>query len=192
VNFSPEFSAGEPNLNLLRRIAESGGGRVLDPTQPDNNPFTHDRTKTYQPRDLWEWLLKLAVILFVVDVGVRRIQIDRDEMWRATQALRRWIFFWQGAARPPVAEESLASLLARRGEVRATKTAAGDEARPELFQPQQPGAAVELPGSEPHEATSRPAFAPKDEPKSEETGKPENTTSRLLEAKRRARKRREK
>ena len=60
VNYSPEFNTADPNLNLLRRIAESGGGRVLDPTQPDNNPFTHDRTKTYQPRDLWEWLLKLA------------------------------------------------------------------------------------------------------------------------------------
>jgi Ca-activated chloride channel homolog len=191
VNFSPEFSAGEPNLNLLRRIAESGGGRVLDPTKPDNNPFTHDRTKTYQPRDLWEWLLKLAVILFVLDVGVRRIQLDGEEWLKATATLRRWVFFWQGAARPPEAEESLASLLARRGEVRATKTAAGDEARPELFRPQQPGAPVELPGSPLPEATPRPVAAPKDEPKTDETGKPENTTSRLLEAKRRAQKRRD-
>src|ERR1051325_11599762 len=34
VNYSPEFSAREPNLNLLRRIAESGGGKMLDPDDP--------------------------------------------------------------------------------------------------------------------------------------------------------------
>ena len=190
VNFSPEFSTGEPNLNLLRRIAESGGGRVLDPGKPDNNPFTHGRTKTYQPRDLWEWLLKLAVILFVVDVGVRRIQIDREEMRRAMQTLRRWIFFWQSAARPAEAEESLATLLAKRGEVRSTRTAAG-ESRPELFQPQLTGTPVEQPGRVVAETTSPPASAPQAEPKTGETGKPENTTSRLLEAKRRAQKRRD-
>src|SRR5215472_12457136 len=87
VNYSPEFNAPEPNVNLLRRIAESGGGKLLDPAQPIINPFLHDRQKTFQPRDLWESLLKLAIILFVFDVGVRRIQIDREEWMRATQTL---------------------------------------------------------------------------------------------------------
>src|SRR5439155_17806340 len=85
VNYSPEFNAPEPNVNLLRRIAESGGGKLLDPSQPIVNPFLHDRQKTFQPRDLWEALLKLAIILFVFDVGIRRIQINRDEWLRATQ-----------------------------------------------------------------------------------------------------------
>ena len=34
VNYSPEFNAPEPNLNLLRRIAETGGGKLLDPMIP--------------------------------------------------------------------------------------------------------------------------------------------------------------
>ena len=59
----------------------------------------------YQPRDLWEWLLKLAITLFPLDVGVRRIQIDRAEWLRATQTLRRWLFFWRGPQRPPEADE---------------------------------------------------------------------------------------
>src|SRR5262249_27340448 len=79
VNYSPEFTTSEPNLNLLRRIAESGGGKVLDLAAPASNPFLHERSKTFQPRDLWETLLKFAIILFTVDVGVRRIQIGRDE-----------------------------------------------------------------------------------------------------------------
>src|SRR6267378_4502004 len=137
VNYSPEFTAPEPNLNLLRRIAEAAGGKILDPAVPSVNPFLHDRKKTYQPHDLWEWLLKFAVILFTLDVGVRRIQIDRDEWLRATQTLRRWLFFWERAPRAPEAEESLAALLARRDQVRSKQTAPAVEPKPELFRPEK-------------------------------------------------------
>jgi hypothetical protein len=41
VNYSPEFSAPEPNINFLSRLAEAGGGRVLDAQKPDDNPFLH-------------------------------------------------------------------------------------------------------------------------------------------------------
>jgi len=191
VNFSPEFAAAEPNLNLLQRIAESGGGKLLDPKQFTENPFLHDRKKTFQPRDLWEWLLKLAVVLFVFDVGVRRIQIDRDEWLRATATLHKWIFFWKGTPRPPTAEESLAALLAKRGQVRAERTGAGTEARPDLFQPQQPAAPMVLPTGAAREtpSTSQPEPEPEAKPTTPEA--PGSTTSRLLEAKRRAQKRRE-
>ncbi len=194
VNFSPEFAAGEPNLNLLRRITETGGGKLLDPGKPGtDNPFTHDRVKTQRPLDLWEWLLKLAVILFVFDVGVRRIDLDREEWAKVTAKLRKWLFFWQGTPRPVEAEESLATLLARRDQVRGGKTAAGTEARPELFKPeQQPAPTAEIPPA----ATANPAptaqASPTNKPPAPETGeKPAATTSRLLEAKRRAQKRRD-
>jgi uncharacterized membrane protein len=189
VNYSPEYAAGEPNLNLLRRIAETGGGQVLDPYNPGANPFTHDRIKTHQPRDLWEGLLKLAVILFVLDVGVRRIQLDREEWLKATVTLRKWIFFWKGTPRTPETEESLATLLSRRDQVRSTRTAAGVEPRQELFRPQHPGVSVNLPGaSETSPSVERPPTA---ESKPAEADKPVATTSRLLEAKKRAQKRRD-
>ena len=72
VNYSPEFTDPEPNFNLLRRVAESGGGKILDPAHPIVNPFQHDRKKTFQPRDLWEWLLKLAIVLFTQFLAVVR------------------------------------------------------------------------------------------------------------------------
>jgi uncharacterized membrane protein len=191
VNFSPEFAASEPNLNLLRRLAETGGGKLLDPKQFADNPFLHDRKKTFQPQDLWEWLLKMAVVLFVVDVGVRRIQIDRDEWLRATATLRRWVFFWMGTPRPAAAEESLSALLAKRGQVRAERTGAGTEARPELFKPQQPAAPLVLPTGVPRDVPVSPQPAAETEAKPATPEAPANTTSRLLEAKRRAQKRRE-
>ena len=190
VNYSPEFSASEPNMNLLQRIAETGGGKLLDPKDLTVNPFLHDRQKTFQPRDLWEWLLKFAVILFTLDVGVRRIQIDRDELLRATRTLRRWIFFWQGVPRDPEAEESLAALLTRRDRVRSKQPAPTAAPNPDLFRPQRPVTEA-LPGEE---VPGAPVAESEPTPKPTEVAKaaeeePSSTTSRLLEAKRRAKKR---
>lgn len=195
VNYSPEFNSPEPNYNLLRRLAESGSGQILDPTLPTSNPFRHDRQKTYQPRDWWELLLKLAIIFFTLDVGVRRIQIDRDQWHRALQTLRRWLFFWQGVPRAPEAEESLGALLARRDQVRSTQTAPSTEARPDLFRPANP-VAEPLQGEEPasgpasHSSASAPSAAAPAAPSKPSDEPAASTTSRLLEAKRRAQKRR--
>jgi uncharacterized membrane protein len=182
VNYSPEFNATEPNLNLLRRLAESGGGKLLDRNVPALNPFSHDRRKTFQPRDLWEPLIRLAILFFLVDVGVRRIQIDRDE-WS------RWwsrVAFWKLRPVKTPAEESLTALLARRDQVRSTKTAAA-EVKPELFRPQK---TVNMP-LQPDEPVPSAAAEESPAPAAPTPKEPaaETTTSRLLEAKRRAQKR---
>jgi uncharacterized membrane protein len=182
VNYSPEFNATEPNLNLLRRLAESGGGKLFDRNVPALNPFSHDRRKTFQPRDLWEPLIRLAILFFLVDVGVRRIQIDRDE-WS------RWwsrVAFWKLRPVKTPAEESLTALLARRDQVRSTKTAAA-EVKPELFRPQK---TVNMP-LQPDEPVPSAAAEESPAPAAPTPKEPaaETTTSRLLEAKRRAQKR---
>jgi uncharacterized membrane protein len=189
VNYSPEFSASEPNLGLLRRLAESGGGRVLDPRLPSDNPFLHNRQKTFQPLDWWEWLLKLAVVLFTLDVAVRRIQIDRDEWLRATATLHRLVFFWKGPPRPAEADESLAALLSRRDQVRAARTVVAPEARPELFQPQPPARVPEVAAA----AVAAPQREGSDAPAATPPAQPRDTStaSRLLDAKRRARRKME-
>jgi hypothetical protein len=187
VNYSPEFLTTEPNLNLLRRITDSSGGKILNLDDSTINPFEHDRRKTHQPKDLWEWLLKLAVIMFVLDVGVRRIQLDREEIARAVRAIRRKLFFWEGIERAPEAEESLASLLARRDQVRAKQTAPTVEPRADLFRPDKPVTIQQSPGpaaEEPAADQAEPATQPQPD-----APPPVATTSRLLEAKRRALKR---
>ena len=96
----------------ISKFGEMLAGAIL----PDANPFLHDRRKTFQPRDWWEWLLKLAVILFVLDVGLRRIQIERDQWQKAMVRVKQKIFFWKGVPRPAEADVSLAALLSRRDE----------------------------------------------------------------------------
>ncbi len=187
VNYSPEFSASEPNTHLLKRLADVTGGKVLNPDLAADNPFQHDRLKTFQPRDLWEWLLKLAILLFPLDVGLRRIYIDRAEWLKAARTLRRWVLFWKGEPRPPEADESLAALLARRDQIRSQQTRPVLPARPELFKPERP--VVILP---PKETPAQPGPtvqvpAGPEQPPGEQT----STASRLLEAKRRAQQRRD-
>jgi uncharacterized membrane protein len=190
VNYSPEFAATEPNNNLLRRLAEAGGGRMLDPGIPAENPFLHDRIRTFQPRDLWEGLLKLAIILFPLDVGVRRVQIDKAEWLNATATLRRWLFFWRGTPRTPEADESLAALLARRDQVRSKQTAPTVQPGPDLFKPERP---VVVTPAKNEIRPVEPATAPSAEAPGEAklAGPTTSTTSRLLEAKRRAQQRKE-
>ena len=195
VNYSPEFNAFEPNLSFLTRLAEAGGGKVLDPAQAANplqNPFLHDRVKTFQPRDFWEALLRWAVILFVLDVGVRRIQLDRAEAARLLARVKRTVLFWKTPARLAHSDESLASLLARRDEARSNMGAANPPVRPELFRPVQP---PPPPTDPPAPGASSPGTDPRSVPPDATTptppAPPVDTTSRLLDAKRRARKDRE-
>lgn len=181
VNYSPEFSASEPNFNLLRRIAEIGGGRILDLKNPGLNPFEFARRKTFQPNDLWEWFLRLAILFFPLDVAVRRIQIDRAEWEKFLALARAKLFFWRGRPRPVEADESLEALLTRRGQVRAKTTAPGFEPSPSLFQPVHAPKVAETvesagAGKPPEGKPEKPA----------KNAPPAETTSRLLEAKRRA------
>ncbi|MBT3914140.1 MAG: VWA domain-containing protein, partial [Verrucomicrobia bacterium] len=181
LDHSPEFAESHPNLARLERLAEVGSGKLLSRDFAADNPFERDRKKTFQPVDLWEWLLKFAVILFPIDVGVRRIQLDWEEWLKATANLRRLLFFWRRRERQTGTDESLASLLARRDEARQSfqrdKSSAPD---PRLFQPEQPAA----------EFSAKPsvvAEAKPEEPSQTDGG--DSTTSRLLAAKRKARRR---
>ena len=187
VNYSPEFSSVEPNLNLLKRLAEAGGGKLLDP-QIDN-PFSLGRLKTFQPRDLWEALLKWFVILFVLDVAIRRVDIDREEWLKAWNRLRAALGF--GDVRRAVAgQESLGALLQRRDQVRETRPTAQSVADERLFQPRTiptvSAAATSAEGSAAASTTQPSGGVAPESPAAGAEEKP-GTTSRLLEAKRRAR-----
>ncbi|MDP6793862.1 MAG: VWA domain-containing protein [Verrucomicrobiota bacterium] len=181
LDHSPEFAESQPNLARLERLAEVGGGKLLSHDFDADNPFKRDRRKTFQPVDLWEWLIKFAVLVFPIDVGVRRIQLDWEEWLKATATLRRLFFFWRRRERGTSSDESLASLLAKRDEAR--QTFQRDQPRtpkPSLFEPERTVA-------EPPAQPIATAGAKAEEPN--KTDQADSTTSRLLEAKRKARRR---
>lgn len=185
INYSPEFNTSGANLSLLQRLAELGKGRLLDPRVPEDNPFLLDRQKTFRPEELWEWLLRFAIIAFVLDVGVRRIDLGREEWAKAARAMRRWAFFWRKQPVMVKPDESLAALLARRERVRSQTPVATAEARAELFQPVQKPTV-----NEPQPGITPPSSEKKDETAGDTpaapSAAPQSTASLLLEAKRRA------
>jgi hypothetical protein len=123
------------------------------------------------------------VLLFTLDVGVRRIQLGREEWEKAFAWLKRRVLFWRPEPRSAQSDESLAILLARRDQVRA-RTTVPVAPDPNLFRPERPVSvsppAAPASGPSTEEPIPEPA-APDD------SRQPPSTTDRLLEAKRRAR-----
>ena len=188
VNYSPEFIDHRAQLSICcaasPRAAAAGSST---PPASAVNPFSHDRQKTYPaPRSLGMAIKAGVSFLFVFDVGVRRIQIDRDEYERVARAIRR---FYRAARRALPKPRS----LCRPCWLGATPCELG---KPPRRSP-APSCSVAEAG---HHAfargrisqlrSARPAgpiaIGRKNKP---ETEVPASTTSRLLEAKRRAQKR---
>src|SRR5439155_14671695 len=68
---STEYWQLTPNKALLAGIAKATGGREL--TQP-GDAFAHDLQAPGPGRELWPTLTLLAAVLFLADVGVRRLR----------------------------------------------------------------------------------------------------------------------
>jgi uncharacterized membrane protein len=178
VNYSPEFNTSEPNLSLLQRLAELGGGKVL---QPDvDNPFLLDRQKTFQPRDLWEILLRSLVLLFLFDVGVRRIDFDRDEWGRWFAKVKAGLGIGGIPERAPT-DEGMAALPARKAEVRSATVRPVEEA-PNL----KPLPGLLAPKTDDPSATTT-ASPASDPTQADKPAEEQGINERLLAAKRRAR-----
>ena len=84
--YSPEYRAAGTDEQFLETLARRSGGRLIN--EPDQ-AFVHDLPAVGAPRPLWPYLLVLVAILFVADVGVRRVRITGPEMRAAYYTVRR-------------------------------------------------------------------------------------------------------
>ena len=60
----------------MRQIAESTGGRLLEPDYETKTLFPEERDPRRSSRPIDEWLLTALACLVPIDVGLRRVQID--------------------------------------------------------------------------------------------------------------------
>ena len=136
-----EFRQLGVDQEALEELARMGGGRTLTDVEPEAI-WTHDIAAAAFPTPIWPWLLVLALVLFPVDVGVRRVAISRAEIRRA----RDWVASRVGLRRPmPEPAPGLAELMAAKARVarRAERTpgaataatAAGESAAPSAMAP---------------------------------------------------------
>ncbi len=75
IPYSPEHSAHSSNNYLLHKLAEVSHGKYGP--RPEE-VFSKARTRAYVPRDAWETLLVLALLLFPLDVAIRRVFLPDD------------------------------------------------------------------------------------------------------------------
>lgn len=197
--YSPEFKDNATNESLLREILDESAGRLLSFEDDGRTVFARDLPPTISRLPIWDFLIKLAIFLFLLDVTVRRIAVDPGKTAAAARAYLASLAGRFGAGRR--AEATLADLKTVRQRVRSEKTAEGDASiitrttPPETTPGPDGGVRFEAgglpkkPAKDLSEALGGPALDADQagKPKPKPAGPQESTTARLLKAKRRAR-----
>ncbi len=193
VAFSPEYRELETNETLLSEIAERTGGRLLTAAEAGAVFDTATLAPAEARRPMWEFLVRWMLLLFLLDVAVRRIAINPIEMARK---LRRFIGELAGRRQPAEASAAVLSTLKGthaqvRDDLREQATEAGPAPdRSARYEPAVPDTKVTEQLSKALDGASeleKPVVA---RPTKKQTQTSEaDFTSRLLQAKKRARER---
>lgn len=200
VPYSPEYKDSKSNDGLLRQIAAITGGRQIEPGS-EEQPETFSREGLVggsQPEPFWPRTLALAILLIPLDVFFRRVMIDWRDVARAWNVSVHWLGSLVQtilARRPRKREEAIAALFQAKEKVRerhAQETRAPSEAfLAALDQAKQRATESVLDQIEqPAPEGRKPVIvhkSEKDEVRSKPKAPAETFTSRLLDAKKRAR-----
>ncbi len=134
-SYSPEFSIASSDANLLTTVSEATGGKIMSGSET-SDLFERRQTRT-RPREVWESLMLIALLLLPIDVGVRRLHITREQVEQA----RAWISakLRRKGAQEEEAVASLEQLKASRSRVRlsdaAEESTAASESTARVIEP---------------------------------------------------------
>ena len=189
-----QLGTNEPFLSAVRTA--TGGSELTTPAEP----WAHDLQTTSRSTDLWPFLLILALLLWPLDIALRRVSIGRREL----AAARGWVAALPRRRRA-VASRTVAgeSLLATRGRAtsadaraamrRATETELTPPPTtvPAMPRPAPAAPPAQVPAPVVAQAPTPAASVPAPSVPSRSTDSPAtgDTMARLRDAKRRARER---
>lgn len=195
VAYSPEYRELAANVPLLNEIAERTRGRVLTAEQARDVFNRAGLALAETRRPVWEDLIRLMLLLFLLDVAVRRIAITPADVVRRVRQ-----FFRELAGGTPSAEASAATLGSLKG-ARDQAREALSKRQGEAGRPPDRSARYEPPASDERSreqlSQALGGASELDQPVvSRPTRKPQRVdegqyTSRLLAAKKRAQQQRE-
>lgn len=117
VAYSPEYRELHTNDALLAELAQRTGGRVLDGSDPKPIWDIKSLPPAEKRRSIWEWLTYWALLLFLLDVAVRRIAVNPLELARKA---RRYVAEMAGGRQTA---EATAAVL---GSLKSTRQQARD------------------------------------------------------------------
>ncbi len=189
------LGANEPLLAAMR--SATGGKEVATPAAV----WTHDLRTTSHSTDVWPWLLILALLLWPLDIALRRVSLGRRELADG----RRWISDRVSGQRVAARTTTSESMLAARGRAGSagartailreaadrSATAAGEDLAVSAALAADEHAATVVDaaaGPAPRGATApAPAAVPTAPPPPPPTAAADDTMARLREAKKRTR-----
>ena len=191
------LGANQPLLAAIR--GATGGSAVASPA----DVWVHDLRSTSEYTDLLPWLLALAVLLWPLDVALRRVSIGRRELADGRRWVADRVYGRRVAARPRDVEVMLAArdragaAGARTAILRGAKGALTETSEPASRAATAPLAGDrEIPPGRSTDATTAPSASPESEPAPAPAGAADatppvrdgdTTLARLREAKRRTR-----
>jgi uncharacterized membrane protein len=168
------------NQALLATLRAATGGRAIELPE---EPWRHDLATTNSFTQLWPLLLILALLMWPLDIALRRVSLGRRELADARRAVGTWRQGRRVARRTAPVEGMLA----------ARERAGGASARAALLRPESappvpvaPAEASASPATGPA-GRARPAATPPPPPSAPQEPAPTDTLTRLREAKKRAR-----
>ncbi len=184
VAYSPEFRSLRSNEPLMNEMARRTGGRTLAMSDAENVFDASLIRPMRTSRPIWSALLKLAVILFLLDVAIRRVAIDPRKI---AATIRGYVADMSGRiGNERQSEVVLTDLKGVREKVRAEKTGAGDAA---VSEPYVASASGGVQSDERDMISSALESERVGEPRSENVvdagGASDETTARLLKSKKR-------
>jgi hypothetical protein len=188
VPFAPEYQDLQDNAPLLAEVAKITGGRLLTEDPNQNELFARAGVKIPEARvPLTEPLIKLWLLIFLLDVAVRRVALDVAGAWRKT-------VHWLQGRRTALADPTLDRLRIRREQLKQQLTAKGaDQLKARRYQAASdasealPTAKVDQPVPT-HDKRAAPASA---KSTTQDRSGEASHLQQLLDAKRKAKKKRE-
>lgn len=182
IPYPPEYRFSRANTALLKRVADTTGGRVNPKPAEAFRPSARPGVSV---SDLWQLCLYAALCLFLLDVTVRRVVLPVTEAFGLVANLLRRLGGVRTAQRREVQTGVSTRLLQAKG--RAQRQEATPVNTPPAEMPQveykMPEAVQASPAQEP--VSQRPEAPPAQEPPKASPVETGTTTSRLLEAKKR-------
>jgi Mg-chelatase subunit ChlD len=108
---SAEYWQLRPNQTLLQAVTRATGGRTLSAPA---EAFAHNLQAPGAGRELWQPITALAVLLFLIDVAVRRLRISFRVVERFLLAARARLLPARAGTLKPAAGPAMARLLAAK------------------------------------------------------------------------------
>ncbi|TVQ62910.1 MAG: VWA domain-containing protein [Phycisphaerales bacterium] len=177
--FSDEFRSLEPNLALLRQVADATGGRLLPPDARQADLWRRDGLEMpVTTRAIWIPLALAALVLLLIDVAIRRVRLDPAVL---VGLVRRAA---SPAKQKPGAQMDALGAARAKAKERIQKQRVAPP--PEVGERAGPGPELQIGAGPKATSGEKPGVKPPAKP-GDPPGEPEEGLGRLLKAKQRTR-----